>query len=82
MLDKKGRLKSKDKIGKKGTFMVEFLLEIGAKFTWQLMILKGNPNWEREAQTLGLTFAPAYHSPSAQGKFLIWTIELIKIDKK
>jgi hypothetical protein len=81
MLDKKGRLKSKDKIGKKGAFMVEFPLETGAKFAWQLMILKDNPNWEKDAQTLGLTFSPAYHSPAARGKFLIWRIELIKIDK-
>ncbi|MEA2004774.1 MAG: thrombospondin type 3 repeat-containing protein [Acidobacteriota bacterium] len=80
MVDKKRHLKSKDKIGKKGKFMVEFPLEGGPNFTWRVVMLKSHPNWEKKAQTLGLAFTPAHKDPSAQGKFLIWKIELIKID--
>lgn len=80
MVDEKGRLKPKDKIGKEGNFIIEFPLESGSDFNWQLIVLKDHPNWEKKANVLGFTFTPACQDPLAQGKFLIWAIELIKID--
>ncbi len=79
MVDKKGRLKPKDKLGKKEDYMIEFPLETGPNFTWRLIMLKDHPNWKKKTQTLLLNFSPVYDDPSVQGKFLIWAIELIKI---
>jgi len=67
-------------IGKEGNFIIEFPLESGADFNWQLIVLKDHPNWEKKANTLGFTFTPVCQDPLAQGKFLIWAIELIKVD--
>lgn len=80
MIDEKGRLKPKDEIGKEDNFIIEFPLESGHDFNWQLIVLKDHPNWEKKANTLGFTFIPACQDPLAQGKFLIWAIELIKTD--
>ncbi len=80
MIDEKGRLKPKDEIGKEGNFIIEFPLESGPNFNWQLIVLKDHPNWEKKANILGFTFTPVCQDPLAQGKFLIWAIELIKTD--
>jgi len=80
MIDEKGHLKPKDEIGKEGNFIIEFPLESGPDFNWQLIVLKDHPNWEKKANTLGFNFIPICQDPLAQGKFLIWAIELIKID--
>lgn len=77
VVDKERKIKLKNKAGK---FMIEFPLESGSDFTWRLIVLKDHPGWNKEAQTLGLTFVPAYYEREAQGKFLIWRIELIKMN--
>jgi hypothetical protein len=46
---------------------------------WEHIALKDHPNWEKKANTLGFTFTPVCQDPLAQGKFLIWAIELIKV---
>ncbi|MFQ6083858.1 MAG: hypothetical protein ACE5WD_10955 [Candidatus Aminicenantia bacterium] len=75
MVDKKGRLKH---VPKGGTFK-DFPLKRRGDFSWVLIKLKDHPNWKKDVQALSLTFGPAYKDLSAQGKFLIWRIELIKL---